>query len=73
MNTRERIITIFGGSKCREGDPEYAQALQVGELLQAGLEVQCRQEYERGPGIEFVRVHSARNIACGMHGPLRLD
>jgi uncharacterized protein (TIGR00725 family) len=29
----ERIITIFGGSKCREGDPEYSQALQVGEML----------------------------------------
>jgi uncharacterized protein (TIGR00725 family) len=31
--TRERIVTIFGGSKCREGDPEYAQALRVGALL----------------------------------------
>jgi hypothetical protein len=29
----ERIVTIFGGSKCREGDPEYAQALRVGKLL----------------------------------------
>src|SRR6185295_18270 len=29
----ERIITIFGGSKCREGDPEYSQALQIGGLL----------------------------------------
>jgi uncharacterized protein (TIGR00730 family) len=29
----ERIITIFGGSKCREGDPEYNQALEVGALL----------------------------------------
>jgi uncharacterized protein (TIGR00725 family) len=29
----ERIITIFGGSKCREGDAEYSQALQVGEML----------------------------------------
>ena len=29
----ERIITIFGGSKCGEGDPEYSQALQVGEML----------------------------------------
>jgi uncharacterized protein (TIGR00725 family) len=29
----ERIITIFGGSKCREGDPEYAEALRVGALL----------------------------------------
>jgi len=31
--TQGRIITIFGGSKCREGDPEYAQALRVGALL----------------------------------------
>lgn len=30
---QERIVTIFGGSKCREGDPEYAQAVRVGELL----------------------------------------
>ena len=29
----ERIVTIFGGSKCREGDPEYTDALRVGELL----------------------------------------
>ena len=29
----ERIVTIFGGSKCREADPEYAQALRVGALL----------------------------------------
>ena len=30
---QERIVTIFGGSKCREPDPEYTQALRVGELL----------------------------------------
>lgn len=29
----ERIVTIFGGSKCCESDLEYAQALRVGELL----------------------------------------
>jgi len=29
----ERIVTIFGGSKCREGDLAYLQALRVGELL----------------------------------------
>src|SRR3977135_152475 len=29
----DRIVTIFGGSKCREPDPEYAQALRAGELL----------------------------------------
>src|SRR5204863_9667436 len=33
IETPERIVTIFGGAKCREGDPEYAQAIQVGALL----------------------------------------
>ena len=31
--TEERIVTIFGGSKCRENDPEYTEALRVGALL----------------------------------------
>ena len=31
--SQERIVTIFGGSKCRESDPEYAEGLRVGELL----------------------------------------
>ncbi|MGA9998321.1 MAG: LOG family protein [Pyrinomonadaceae bacterium] len=31
--TQEHIVTIFGGSRCREGDAEYAQAHRVGELL----------------------------------------
>jgi uncharacterized protein (TIGR00730 family) len=35
-----RIVTIFGGSKCEESDPEYAQARRVGELLaQAGFTI----------------------------------
>jgi uncharacterized protein (TIGR00730 family) len=29
----ERIVTIFGGSKCHESDPEYIQARRVGSLL----------------------------------------
>jgi uncharacterized protein (TIGR00730 family) len=29
----ERIVTIFGGSKCGEGSSEYAEAHRVGELL----------------------------------------
>jgi hypothetical protein len=32
-DTQERIVTIFGGAKCCEGDAEYAQARRVGELL----------------------------------------
>lgn len=32
-DAQERIVTIFGGSKCSESDPEYQQALRVGELL----------------------------------------
>jgi len=29
----ERIVTIFGGAKCGELDPEYGQARRVGQLL----------------------------------------
>jgi uncharacterized protein (TIGR00725 family) len=29
----ERIVTIFGGSKCIEGSEEYGQARRVGQLL----------------------------------------
>jgi uncharacterized protein (TIGR00725 family) len=58
--SRERIVTIFGGSKCSEQDPEYAQALRVGQLLaEAGftictggylgvMEAASRGAHERG-------------------------
>lgn len=37
---QERIVTIFGGSKCRDSDPEYAEARRVGQLLaQAGYTI----------------------------------
>src|SRR5215204_1827044 len=36
----ERIVTIFGGSRCGEEDPEYAQARRVGSLLaEAGFTI----------------------------------
>ena len=31
--SEERIVTIFGGSKCKEGFPEYEQARKVGQIL----------------------------------------
>lgn len=31
--TEEKIVTIFGGSKCQEGNLEYEQARMVGQLL----------------------------------------
>jgi len=31
--TQERIVTIFGGSRCGENCEEYGQALRVGQLL----------------------------------------
>src|SRR3989440_8691500 len=58
--TQERIVTIFGGSRCTEADPEYAQAHRVGELLaEAGftictggylgvMEAASRGAHERG-------------------------
>ena len=33
MSDQERIVTIFGGSRCRESDVEYGLARRVGELL----------------------------------------
>ena len=59
-DTEERIVTIFGGSKCTESDPEYTQARRVGELLaEAGytictggyfgvMEAASRGAHERG-------------------------
>src|SRR5882757_1678318 len=56
----ERIVTIFGGAKCRELDPEYAVARRVGQLLaEAGytictggylgvMEAASRGAHERG-------------------------
>jgi uncharacterized protein (TIGR00730 family) len=56
----ERIVTIFGGSKCREDDLEYEQARRVGQLLaEAGftictggylgvMEAASRGAHERG-------------------------
>src|SRR6266850_2156037 len=36
----ERIVTIFGGSKCSESDTEYVQARRAGELLaQSGFTI----------------------------------
>jgi len=33
MNEQEKIVTIFGGSRCAEDSEEYKQARRVGELL----------------------------------------
>jgi uncharacterized protein (TIGR00725 family) len=41
----ERIVTIFGGAKCRESDPEYAQAMRVGELLASAGYTICTGGY----------------------------
>lgn len=56
----ERIVTIFGGSRCGEASPEYEQARRVGQLLaEAGctictggylgvMEAASRGAHERG-------------------------
>ena len=33
VSAPERMVTIFGGAKCREADAEYEQARRVGQLL----------------------------------------
>ena len=72
----ERIVTIFGGSKCRETDAEYEQARRVGELLaDAGftictggysgvMEAASRGAHERGGrvlGITMIQFKSEPN------------
>ena len=42
---QERIVTIFGGSRCSEADPEYALAHRVGELLAEAGYVICTGGY----------------------------
>jgi hypothetical protein len=38
--SEERIVTIFGGSRCQEGSVEYAQAKEVGaRLAEAGFTI----------------------------------
>lgn len=44
-DTQEHIVTIFGGSRCTEADPEYAQAHRVGELLAEAGYVICTGGY----------------------------
>ena len=60
QSSMERIVTIFGGSKCSEDSAEYAEAHRVGELLaEAGftictggyagvMEAASRGAHERG-------------------------
>jgi len=39
-NTNERIVTIFGGSKCAENSPEYIEAKDLGSrLAEAGFTI----------------------------------
>lgn len=39
-NTSEKIVTIFGGSKCGENSPEYLQAKDLGgRLAEAGFTI----------------------------------
>jgi uncharacterized protein (TIGR00725 family) len=40
LNSEDRIVTIFGGSKCGEGSEEYQQALEIGgRLAEAGFTI----------------------------------
>src|SRR5215471_10568791 len=45
MRNEERIVTIFGGSKCDEDSTEYRQAHRVGELLAEGGYTICTGGY----------------------------
>jgi uncharacterized protein (TIGR00725 family) len=44
-DSKERIVTIFGGSRCDETSTEYKQAQRVGELLAEAGYVICTGGY----------------------------
>src|SRR3954466_1596714 len=44
-DVQERIVTIFGGSRCDETAPEYQEARRVGELLAEAGYVICTGGY----------------------------
>src|SRR5712664_1744591 len=68
----ERMVTIFGGAKCREGDHEYTQAIEVGALLAesgftictggyAGvMEAASRGAHERGGRVVGITMNQFR-------------
>lgn len=45
MSDGERIVTIFGGSRCGEGSVEYGQAREVGRLLASAGYTICTGGY----------------------------
>ncbi len=45
MSDKEKIVTIFGGSRCTEESEEYKQARRVGELLADGGYTICTGGY----------------------------
>jgi uncharacterized protein (TIGR00725 family) len=45
MSETSRIITVFGGSRCAEAAPEYAEALRLGRLLAEQGYVVCSGGY----------------------------
>jgi uncharacterized protein (TIGR00730 family) len=66
MSAAERIVTIFGGSKCRESDPEYIQAEQVGSLLaQSGFTI-CTGGYLGGMEAASRGAHEAGGRVLGI-------
>lgn len=42
---KDRIVTIFGGSRCKQDSPEYMQAIEVGRLLAAAGFTICTGGY----------------------------
>src|SRR5262244_3301883 len=65
MNANERIVTIFGGSKCGDTDAEYRDAHRVGEMLaDAGLAI-CTGGYS---GVMEAASRGAHEHGCQVLG-----
>src|SRR3954465_740608 len=64
-NSSERIITIFGGSKCGHDSPEYIEAKDLGRrLAEAGFTI-CTGGYL---GVWGVASRGARGVGGRVYG-----
>ena len=64
-NSNEKIVTIFGGSRCRHNSPEYIEAKQLGSLLaEAGFTI-CTGGYL---GVMEAASRGAREMGGRVYG-----
>ena len=66
MNDTEKIVTIFGGSRCTQDAPEYKQAMEVGRLLASAGYTICTGGYLGVMEAASRGAHEAGGLVIGL-------